>query len=208
MKALDRFIKGDMHGIHYAVSIFIATAVLWLSVHELAKSNPVWAISSMVATSDPLMKQAVLTFRSRIINSLVGCAVGLLFIALGGSRVITLPLAMAVTVLLSSYVIRIPTMWRQAPITAAFVIAAGLEYHSRLDGLQAGVNRSGGPVRLRRRPGGRMVRVRDMAAAGTSTKRQTGEVTGLWLSGYRVPLPQHHLTRELNLDSIYCHSPP
>ena len=141
MKALDRFIKGDMHGIHYAVSIFIATAVLWLSVHELAKSNPVWAISSMVATSDPLMKQAVLTFRSRIINSLVGCAVGLLFIALGGSRVITLPLAMAVTVLLSSYVIRIPTMWRQAPITAAFVIAAGLEYHSRLHGFQAGVNR-------------------------------------------------------------------
>jgi uncharacterized membrane protein YccC len=95
----------------------------------------------MVATSDPLMKQAVLTFRSRIINSLVGCAVGLLFIALGGSRVITLPLAMAVTVLLSSYVVRIPTMWRQAPITAAFVIAAGLEHHSRIRGLQAGVSR-------------------------------------------------------------------
>jgi uncharacterized membrane protein YccC len=64
-----------------------------------------------------------------------------LFIALGGSRVITLPLAMAVTVLLSSYVVRIPTMWRQAPITAAFVIAAGLEHHSRIRGLQAGVSR-------------------------------------------------------------------
>ena len=142
MKALERFIKGDMHGIHYAVSMFIATAVLWITVHKLAESNPIWAISSMVATSDPLMKQALLTFRSRIINTLVGCAVGLLFIALGGgNRVITLPLARAVTVLLSSYVVRIQTMWRQAPISAAFVISAGLEYHSRVHGLHAGVQR-------------------------------------------------------------------
>jgi uncharacterized membrane protein YccC len=141
MKALERFIKGDMHGVHYAVSIFIATAVLWVTVHEIGENDPIWAISSMVATSDPLMKQAVLTFRSRIINSLVGCAVGLLFIALGGSRVITLPLAMAVTVLLASYVVRIPTMWRQAPITAAFVIAASMQHHSRIGGLQAGVRR-------------------------------------------------------------------
>jgi hypothetical protein len=53
----------------------------------------------------------------------------------------TLPLAMAATVLISSYVVRIPTMWRQAPITAAFVIAAGLEHHSRVIGLQAGMDR-------------------------------------------------------------------
>ena len=141
MKVLKRFIKGDVHGIHYAVSIFFATAVLWLLVHKLAKANPVWAISSMVATSDPLMKQAVLFLRSRIINTLVGCAVGLLFIAIGGMRLITLPLAMALTVLLSSYVVRIQTMWRQAPITAAIVIAAGLESHSQLSGIEEGLHK-------------------------------------------------------------------
>jgi uncharacterized membrane protein YccC len=138
---LDRFIKGDMHGIHYAVSIFIATAVLWVVVHKMAETNPIWAISSMVATSDPLMKQAILTFRSRIINTLVGCAIGLLFIAVGGTKLITLPLAMAVAVLISSYVVRIQTMWRQAPISAAFVIAAGMEHHSRSGGLAAGAQR-------------------------------------------------------------------
>ncbi len=143
MKAIERFTKGDLHGVHYAVSIFIATAVVWIFVHGLAKANPVWAISSMVATSDPLMKQAMLLLRSRIINTLVGCAVALLFIAVGGTRVVTLPLAMAVTVLLSSYVVRIQTMWRQAPISAAFVIAAGLEHHSRKGGLFAGVGRMG-----------------------------------------------------------------
>jgi uncharacterized membrane protein YccC len=141
MKALERFIKGDAHGIHYAVSIFFATALLWFLVHEMAKRDPVWAISSMVATSDPLMKQAVMLLRARITNTLVGCAVGLLFIALGGTRLIMLPLAMAVTVLLSSYVVRVQTMWRQAPISAAFVISAGLEYHSRKHGLIAGAGR-------------------------------------------------------------------
>src|SRR5215471_3033857 len=104
MKTLERFIKGDAHGIHYAVSIFFPTALLWFLLDEMAKRDPIWAISSMVATSDPLMKQAVTLLRARITNTLVGCAVGLLFIAIGGTRLIMLPLAMAVTVLLSSYV--------------------------------------------------------------------------------------------------------
>jgi len=140
-KASDKYIQGDMHGFHYAVSIFIATAILWVCVHEMAQRNPIWAISSMVATSDPLMKNALSFFRARIINALVGCGVGLLFIAIGGSHLLMLPLAMAVTVLLSTYVIRISTMWRQAPITAAFVISAGIEHHSRLKGLSAGAYR-------------------------------------------------------------------
>ena len=141
MKALDRFTKGDMHGIHYAVSIFFATALLWFLLRQMTEANPIWAISSMVATSDPFMKQAWLILRARITNALVGCLVGLAFIAIGGTKLIILPVAMAVTVLLSSYVVRIPTMWRQAPISAAFIIAAGLEYHSRKHGLLAGATR-------------------------------------------------------------------
>jgi len=143
MKTLQDYTNGDMHGIHYAVSIFFATAILWILVHKMAEANPVWAISSMVATSDPAMKQAMQILRARITNTLVGCMVGLLFIAIGGTKVFALPLAMAVTVLLSSYVVRIQTMWRQAPISAAFIIAAGFEYHSRKHGLIAGAARMG-----------------------------------------------------------------
>ncbi len=143
MKVLDRFTKGDMHGVHYAVSIFFATAILWFLVHRMSEANPVWAISSMVATSDPQMKQAMQILRARITNALAGCLVGLVFIAIGGMHLVTLPLAMAVTVLLSSYVIRIQTMWRQAPISAAFVIAAGLAHESRINGLKAGAGRMG-----------------------------------------------------------------
>lgn len=143
MKILDRWIKGDMHGVHYAVSMFIATALLWYLLRRVPGTDPIWAISSMVATSDPLMKTAKATFRARLINAFVGCAIGMVFIAIGGHRVITLPLAMATAVLVSAYVVRIQTMWRQIPITAAFVIAASLQHHSRLPGLTAGARRMG-----------------------------------------------------------------
>jgi len=140
MSVFERLVKNDMHGIHYAVSIFVATSVLWLCLKWAADLNPIWAISSMVATSDPLMKQAMLTFRGRILNTLLGCATGLAFLALGHSE-LKLPLAMAATVLLSSYVVRIQTMWRQAPITAAIVIAGGLQHHDKLGGLEQGMRR-------------------------------------------------------------------
>jgi uncharacterized membrane protein YccC len=39
-------------------------------------------------------------------------------------------------VLISSYVVRIPTMWRQAPITAALVIASGLSKLSASAGIE------------------------------------------------------------------------
>ena len=45
------------------------------------------------------------------------------------------------TVLLSSYVVHIQTMWRQAPITAAIVIAAGLTHQSKLSGIEHGLHK-------------------------------------------------------------------
>jgi uncharacterized membrane protein YccC len=61
-------------------------------------------------------------FRSRLINTLVGCAVGLLFLLVGEPTAWKFPLTLAITVLLASYVVRIQVMWRQAPITVAIVI--------------------------------------------------------------------------------------
>ena len=140
MNPFERFLVDDMRGIHYAVSVFIATTVLWFLVKEIGDANPIWAISSMVATSDPQVKQALSTFRGRILNTLLGCVVGLLFVWLGRTEW-QLPFAMAVTVILSSYFVRIPSMWRQAPITAAIVIAGGLQHHEKLTAMEQGVHR-------------------------------------------------------------------
>ena len=46
-------------------------------------------------------------------------------------------------VLISSYLVRVQTMWRQAPITAAIVIASGVSSHSKLTGIESGVHKVG-----------------------------------------------------------------
>ena len=108
-----------------------------------AETNPIWAIASLIAASDPQLQNAIRTFRGRIVNALLGCAVGLFFVVVGRGGEWQLPLALAVSVLLSSYVVRIQAMWRQAPITAAIVIAAGLEQHSKLSGIEHGLHKVG-----------------------------------------------------------------
>ena len=74
---------------------------------------------------------------------MVGCVVGLTFLLVGGASEWKLPLALAVTVLISSYVVHIQTMWRQAPITAAIVIATGLTHHSKMTGVEHGLHKVG-----------------------------------------------------------------
>jgi hypothetical protein len=80
----NKLLKNDLQGIHLAVNIFVSTTILWIILRKIADLNPIWAISSMIATSDPVVKDALTTFRGRIINSLLGCVTGLAFIFIGG----------------------------------------------------------------------------------------------------------------------------
>lgn len=138
---LSSFVPNDITGIRFAVNVFIGSAVLWFLLKNVADTNPVWAIASMIAASDPQVKEAARMFKARIINVLVGCGVGLFFLIVGGHRDWKLPLALAVTVLISTYLVRITTMWRQAPITAAIVIASGIVHNSKLTGIEHGLHK-------------------------------------------------------------------
>ena len=142
MKMLQRFRQDDLRGVHYALNIFVATTMLWIIVKVYGDANPVWAISSMVATSDPQLRQSVATFKGRLVNTLVGCAIGMVFIAFGHTEW-QLPAALALAVLVSSYVVRVQTMWRQAPITAAIVVAGSLQHHDKLSAVESGAVRVG-----------------------------------------------------------------
>jgi len=141
MKRLEELIKGDWLGVHFAARIFVATIVVWLLLRLWTDASPIWAISSMIATSDPHVEIALKTFRGRIINALIGCVVGLAVLAVGGSHALTLPIGLAISVLVSSYLVHIQVMWRQAPITAAIVIAGALTHHEKASGMEAGLKK-------------------------------------------------------------------
>jgi uncharacterized membrane protein YccC len=128
-------------GLRFAVNVFIATTIVWATFVRIGDSSPIWAIASMVAASDPEPLEARRMFRSRIINVLVGCALGLLFLVVGHRNDWMLPVALAVSVLVSTWVVKVKTMWRQAPITAAIIIASGLTSSSISIGIERGVGK-------------------------------------------------------------------
>jgi uncharacterized membrane protein YccC len=145
-KLMHRFkspFKGDSLGLHFALNIFIGTTLVWILVWRCAGQDPIWAISSMVAASDPLVEEAFKTFRGRLINTLIGCTAGLFVLAVGGKSEWNIPIALSMSVLISSYLVRVRVMFRQAPITAAIVVAGGLTGHSKLNGVAEGVRRVG-----------------------------------------------------------------
>jgi len=145
MGPLRRRIAADLGGVHLALNVFIATSLLWIVIRRWAGLNPIWAISAMLASSDPNVTVAIKHVRSRLINALLGCATGLTFLmlggSLGGSTDWKLPLALAVTAFISSYIVRVPVMWRQAPITAAIVVASGIEQQSKKISVEVGLRR-------------------------------------------------------------------
>jgi uncharacterized membrane protein YccC len=140
---LQHFMKQDTVGIHYAVRILVAASALWFLLGVLAERNPIWAISSMVSVTEPELQVARSNFRARIANTAIGGSMGLLFLIVAGPQGWVLPLAMAATVLVSSYVVHVQTYWRIAPITAALVMASSLADHTRVSGEEAGLRRLG-----------------------------------------------------------------
>ena len=140
---MKRFGLSEAHlvGVRFAINVALATTIVWNTLRAIEDINPIWAIASMVAASDPQPDEARRMFRSRLINVAVGSAAGLVFLLVGGRHDWILPIALATTVLVSSYIVRIKTMWRQAPITAAVVIASAVLNDSSATGIAQGLHK-------------------------------------------------------------------
>ena len=131
----------DLLGMRFAINVALGTAIVWATLRALHAANPIWAIASMIAASEPQPEEARRMFTARLVNVGVGCVAGFLFLFAAGPHDWILPLALAATVLVSSYVVRVKTMWRQAPITAAIVIASAVSSQSSAIGVAQGLHR-------------------------------------------------------------------
>lgn len=129
--------------LRFAVNVAIATWILWTTLRYLKDTNPIWAIASMIAAADPQPTEAIKFFKARLTNVLVGCAIGLIFLLIGDTQQWMLPIALAVAVLVSSLIVRVKVMWRQAPITAAIIITASITSGTTRIGLENGLHKVG-----------------------------------------------------------------
>jgi uncharacterized membrane protein YccC len=129
-------------GLHYAVRIFIGTTILWVLLQRVNDTNPLWAVISLIVVTEPRTGMAWLAFRARILNTALGCIVGLLFLRFAGQHPWVLTPALTLTVLICTYGARTPLGWRVAPITTAMIISAGLTEPTAIAGLDVALHRT------------------------------------------------------------------
>ena len=136
-------IHPDVMGLHYAVRIFVGTTAVWLLLRFVGDADPVWAVISVIVVTEPQMQTAWLTLGSRIVNTVIGCTTGVIFLLLAGPKSWVLPLALTATVLVCTYVVRLSSSWRLAPATAALIIASAVVEQSRISGAGVALHRAG-----------------------------------------------------------------
>jgi uncharacterized membrane protein YccC len=140
---LRSLLPRDPLGLHYAVRVFVGTTAVWLLLRAAGDANPVWAIVSLIMVTEPQTANTWRAFLARIVNTVIGCATGLLFLLAAGPEAWVVPPALTVAVLVSTYVVRMPLTWRVGPVTAALVLAAGVAAHSQETGLVVAARRAG-----------------------------------------------------------------
>jgi uncharacterized membrane protein YccC len=76
--------------------------------------------------SDPDFNTVRSTLISRVVNTVTGCVLGLIFISIFGINVWSLMAAITVSVVLSTSFKNYPSSWKLAPVTVVIVMAPSI----------------------------------------------------------------------------------
>jgi hypothetical protein len=71
---------------------------VWFVLNRTNRHNPLWALISVITVTEPELSAAFLAFNSRVANTLIGCAVGLLVLYLLGPSFWSILLGIIVSV--------------------------------------------------------------------------------------------------------------
>ena len=133
---------GPIAGLELAVRILIGAGLVWLLVKSLGHRDPLWAMISVVIVSDAELGATVIAFRGRAVNTIIGCAVGLIFLYVLGPASWSILLAMSAAVLISTSSRYTVNAWRIAPVTVVLVMMPGILQGSRVAGTPIAITRT------------------------------------------------------------------
>jgi len=110
----------------YAFRILLGGVIVWLTLDKLGDDYKIFAIISVIVVSEPditLLKESAV---SRIINTVIGSALGLLAMLVMGINYTSLIVAVTVSVIISTSFKKYPTSWKLAPVTVAIIIVPAI----------------------------------------------------------------------------------
>jgi uncharacterized membrane protein YgaE (UPF0421/DUF939 family) len=129
-------------GFELSIRILSGAAIVWLIAGRFAHHDPLWGMISVVIVSDTELRSTLTAFRGRVLNTAIGCAIGLLALYIFGPQRWSILIAMAVAVLVSSnFELTLPA-WRIAPVTVVIVMMPSLILGSRTAGTPIAVMRT------------------------------------------------------------------
>jgi len=143
--ALYNFLKQyrNLPGIQYGLRIFIGTGILWFCLRNLIGLDPLWAIISLIIVTDQDVENTLHNFKSRIVNTTIGCLTGLAFLSfIHNNSLIMLPVALMTAICVSTALIRTPYGWRITAITTAIIIIPSFMESSRMVGMSVAFQRT------------------------------------------------------------------
>jgi uncharacterized membrane protein YccC len=112
--------------ISFALRIMIGCAIVWWSLYAINDKSKVWALISVIIVSDPDFVIVRSNTISRLINTTVGCILGLLCLYIIGVNVWSLMTGIVLSVLISTSFKNYPTSWKLAPTTVVIIIAPSI----------------------------------------------------------------------------------
>ncbi len=109
----------------YASKTLLGGLVCWYGLSWLGVPHPIWSVITVMIVSDPDLTATRTLVHARIVNTLVGCVMGLLAMLIFGYSPLASIITAAVTVLLITSIKDYPTNWRLAPVTVVILMDAG-----------------------------------------------------------------------------------
>ncbi len=114
----------------YAARLLLGCGIVWQTAPWLHLPQVVWALVSVIIVSEPDFDTVRATMRSRVINTLSGCAIGLLFIYVAGANEWSLMAGVGLAVIISTSFRKYPSSWKLAPVTVVIVMIHSVTEHS------------------------------------------------------------------------------
>ncbi|MBA3647104.1 MAG: FUSC family protein [Chitinophagales bacterium] len=128
----------------YSFRILLGSLIVWWSLNCLHDNKKIWAVISVIVVSDPDFDTLRVSAISRIVNTLMGCLIGLLFMYIAGINLWSLMTAITVSVLISTSFKKYPSSWKLAPATVAILMVPAItDKENWLLAMQVAMDRTG-----------------------------------------------------------------
>ncbi len=128
----------------YAFRILLGGVIVWWSLDRLGDDKKIFGIISVIVVSEPdiaLLRESAV---SRIINTLIGSALGLACMHFMGINFGSLIVAVTSSVLVSTSFKKYPASWKLAPVTVAIIIIPAITENENYNiAMQVALERTG-----------------------------------------------------------------